>query len=218
MTPSDRRAPSATDHRYRDLAAGYDASARFTAGIRARTIARLALRAGETVLDAGSGTGLSFAQLEAGVGAQGRVIGVESSAEMMALARRRVRAAGWANVVLLETPIERAPLPAGIDAFLFHYAHDILQSAAALEQLFRHARDGARVAVAGVKTYPWWLSALNWHVRATMRRYSANPVNLERPWALLERHVDRLERESTLLGRGYIAWGALAPRARAQRA
>lgn len=197
----------ASQDAYRGLAAGYDASARFTTGIRARTIARLALRAGDVVLDVGSGTGLSFPLLEAAVGPRGRVIGVERSAGMMALARDRVRDAGWRNVELIESELEDAALPDGIDAILFHYVHDVLQSEAALAHLFRHARAGARVAVAGVKYHPWWLAPLNIHVWLTMRRYSQNPVNVGRPWRLLERYVPGLERESTLLGRGYIGWG-----------
>lgn len=207
---SEHRARESQDA-YRGLAAGYDASARFTAGIRARTIARLALRAGDVVLDVGSGTGLSIPLLEAAVGPQGRVICVERSAGMMALARDRVRDAGWRNVELVESELEGAALPDGFDAILFHYVHDVLQSEAALAKLFRHARAGARVAAAGVKYHPWWLAPLNIHVWLTMRRYSRNPVNVGRPWRLLERYVPGLERESTLLGRGYIAWGRYRP-------
>jgi arsenite methyltransferase len=209
--PTPRRASPAAPDSYHGLAAGYDASARFTAGIRARTIVRLAVRPGDTVLDVGSGTGLSLPLLVAAVGPQGRVVGVERSSGMMALARERARAAGWQNVELIEAEMERAALPDGIDAILFHYVHDVLQSAAALERLFAHARAGARVAVAGVKYHPWWLAPLNVHVWLTMRRYSSNPVNLGRPWQQLERYVPCLQRESTLLGRGYIGWGVYRP-------
>ena len=206
-----RRESGTVQDSYHGLAAGYDASARFTAGIRVRTIARLALQPGDTVLDVGSGTGLSLPLLVAAVGPQGRVVGVERSSGMMALARERARAAGWQNVELIEAEMERAALPEGIDAILFHYVHDVLQSTAALEHLFGHARVGARIAVAGVKYHPWWLAPLNLHVWRTMRRYSRNPVNLARPWQRLERYVPELQRVSTLLGRGYIAWGRYRP-------
>ncbi|HEY5764380.1 MAG TPA: methyltransferase domain-containing protein, partial [Rhodocyclaceae bacterium] len=75
---------------YRRHAPGYDASARRTMPLRERTIARLGLRSGQTVLDVGAGTGLSFDLLRAGVGDSGQVVGVELSPEMIALARRRV--------------------------------------------------------------------------------------------------------------------------------
>jgi ubiquinone/menaquinone biosynthesis C-methylase UbiE len=54
------------------------------AGIRA-----LRLGAGDTVLDVGCGTGLSFPLLIDAVGPTGHVIGVDSSPQMLAVARRR---------------------------------------------------------------------------------------------------------------------------------
>ncbi len=56
-----------------------------TAGIEA-----LRLRPGDTVLDVGCGTGLSFPLLSAAVGPTGHVIGVDASPQMLAVARRRV--------------------------------------------------------------------------------------------------------------------------------
>jgi len=197
--------------KYRARAVGYDASARFTADLRARTIAHLGLVPGETVLDAGSGTGLSLPLLVEAVGPTGRVIGIEQSPEMMAQARARVAAAAWSNVTLVEAPVEAAVFTGPVDALLFNYAHDILQSAAALDRLFAAAVPGARVAVAGVKYHPWWLAPANLHVWWSMRRYNANLRGLRQPWKELARRVPDLQRESTLLGRGYIGWGRYRP-------
>ena len=120
-------------------------------------------------------------------------------------------AAGWSNVTLIEAPVEEAALAGPVDALLFNYAHDILQSAAALDNLFAGAVPGARVAVAGVKYHPWWLAPANLHVWWSMRRYNANVRGLRRPWEELERRVPDLQRESTLFGRGYVGWGHYEP-------
>ena len=69
--------------RYRDHAPGYDASAQRTLPLRRRTIAKLGLQPGQTVLDVACGTGLSFPLLQAGVGQTGRIIGVEISPDMI---------------------------------------------------------------------------------------------------------------------------------------
>jgi demethylmenaquinone methyltransferase/2-methoxy-6-polyprenyl-1,4-benzoquinol methylase len=103
---------------YRRTAAGYDASTGPTWPIRMRCIEHLALRPGETVLDVGCGTGLSFEALLQGVGRSGRLVAFEQSPEMHAQARQRadaLRADGW-SVELLPRPggglIARLVLPA----------------------------------------------------------------------------------------------------------
>lgn len=85
-------------------------------------------RAGGVACD----TGLSFAPLLAGVGAGGRVVGVELSPEMAAIARARVAAAGWDNVDLHVGDVAALELPRhAFDAALLHYTHDVRPGGAA---------------------------------------------------------------------------------------
>lgn len=60
---------------------------------------------------------------------------------------------------------EEARIPGPLDAVLFSYAHDVLQSPAALRNVLASARPGARVASVGAKLYPRPLSFLNFWVR-----------------------------------------------------
>lgn len=198
---------------YRRHARDYDASAQRTMALRRRTIARLGLQPGDVVLDAGCGTGLSFPLLLDAVGTSGRVIGVESSPDMLTLARERAAAAGWNNVTLLESAAEVVVLPHAVDALLFNYTHDVLRSPDALANIFRQARAGARVAAAGIKHPPRWLDPLRLYRRFKSRGCYARFDGLGAPWDLLLRHVPDLRVESTLFGTGYIAWGHLAARA-----
>lgn len=62
----------------------------------------LKLAPGMTVLDLPCGTGQSFDRLVPGVGATGRVIGVDRSSGMLKKARARVAAHGWDRVTTLE--------------------------------------------------------------------------------------------------------------------
>jgi demethylmenaquinone methyltransferase/2-methoxy-6-polyprenyl-1,4-benzoquinol methylase len=173
--------------------------------IRRRAVALLGLAPGDRVLDVACGTGLSFPLLVEGVGPAGRVVGVEVSPEMMARARARVAAAGWANVDLVEAPVEAAALQGPFDAVLFHYTHDVLQSPRALDNIFAHVRPGARIAVAGVKHPPAWLFPLR-----LLRLWKAGPYlttyrGLDRPWAPLERYVGALQVQSLMFGTNYVA-------------
>ena len=169
---------------YRHHANGYDASARRTMWIRARTIEKLNLRPGDRVLDVACGTGLSFPLLREAVGAEGEVVGIEVSPEMMSLARQRVAEAGWQNVTLLESSIESADIPGPLDAVLFHFTHDVMRSPAALKRIFAAAGPNARIAVAGMKYAPWWMAPVNVIVRAQARPYMTTFEGLGKPWDL----------------------------------
>ena len=199
--------PTRAIEKYRRHAAGYDASAARTMALRRRTVALLDLRPGDVVLDVACGTGLSFPLLREGVGAAGKVIGVELSAEMLARARARVESNGWTNVVLVGSAMEDAQVGTALDAILFNYTHDVLRSPAALERIFAHARPGARVAVAGVKHPPWWLFPARIWRFANARPYLTTFEGLARPWSLLERHLTGIDVTPVLFGTNYIAAG-----------
>lgn len=204
--------------RYRRLAQRYDAATRLIAAKRLRAIALLRLASGDTVLDVACGTGAAFESLVRAVGPEGRVIGVEPCPEMMAIARQRCEALGLRNVTLVEASMEEARVPAPVDAALFSYAHDVLRSRRALDNVFAAVREGARIASVGAKLYPPALSFLNFWVRWRVRHYVSTLDGLDRPWSLLEQYVpDFRIAQVTWLGSGYIGAGTCSG-AKAMRA
>ena len=192
---------------YRRLAGRYDASCKRVMPVREEAVSLLGLRSGDVVVDVASGTGLSFAMLVQAIGSTGHLIAIEHSPEMMALARRRVDAAGWRNVTLIEAATEAADVPVTFDAVLFHFTHDVLQSPAALARLFARAKPGARVAVAGAKFASWWMAPLNLWVMLRARHYLTTYAGLDQPWRNLLTYVPDLTVRRRLLGTGYLAHG-----------
>ena len=205
----------AADHRksvsdYGALAAGYDRRTRLTSAVRLEAVAALELQPGDTVLDAGCGTGFSFAAILERIGRRGRLFAFDPSPELLLLARARITAAGWSNVTLVQATGEQASLgeekPA---ALLFSYTHDVLQSEAALYNLLSQAAPGARVALCGSVLWPAWAWPVNAYLRATHRRYITNMDNFDRPWAKIAPRLEGFRVSRRGPGWRYLARGRL---------
>ena len=195
---------------YRELAARYDHYTRRINRIRGRTIAALGLNRGETVLDAGCGTGWCFPALASAVGADGRIVAFDPSPEM--LARARLRLPREFRLDLAQATGEEVRLAAPPDAILFSYTHDLIRSRRALENLFAQSRPGARVAATSTKLYARWLVPANWYLRVTHRAYITNFESFAAPWSLLEEMLEDFRVETHGLTQHYVATGRVPAR------
>ena len=189
---------------------GYDEHMRFGRRLRRKLIDSLALRPGETVLDVGCGTGLSFPLIQHLIGPQGRLIGIEPSPEMLACARDRVANHRWENVTLIEAPAEEAIIPEDFDAVLFFFTHDVVRSRDALNNVFSRARPGARVGSAGGKWAARWVLPVNAVVRRQARDYVTTFEGFEQPWSNIALFAPDLEVQPAMLGGAYTAHGTIA--------
>jgi arsenite methyltransferase len=198
--------------KYRRKAAGYDATTGPTSTIRQRCIDSLQLRAGDVVLDVGCGTGLSFEPLLQRVGKSGRLLAFEQSPEMYGQAVQRadaLRAQGW-QIDLACSSAEEVRFAVAPDAVLLHYVHDIVRTPAALANLLRQWPAGTRVAIAGMKFFPWYLAPLNLLAWLKNRPYNVRAHELQQPWKLLAEYLDGFEWQPTQWGMGYLGHGRVA--------
>ena len=143
-----------------DLGAQLDALYRTADVMRRRTLVHSTLGAapGERILDVGCGPGYYVAELLERVGPAGAVAGVDSSAQLLALAGRRN--AGHANVDFhladaTALPVADASFDAALSVQVLEYVANV---AAALAELRRALRPGGRLVVWDVD----W-ATVSWH-------------------------------------------------------
>lgn len=185
-------------------------------------IAGLRLRHGQAVVDAGCGTGLNFAWLEAAVGPAGRIVGIDASAAMLDQARKRTRRHGWANIDLLNADLtaiapdalagrvhEATPV---VDAVLATYSLSVTRDqGAAWERIMALCGPRTRVAVVDMQL-PTGAAAVLAPAAALACRLGGSDPSAH-PWALLEH--DAPDTEASSLRGGHIQIRAGTPRSAA---
>jgi len=221
-TRSATAPPPLTPHQrlpaYAEEAPSYERRTRLNQDWRDLLTRQLPLHSGDVVLDVGCGSGLCFPMLRSKVGARGGIVGIDESPQMVHQAHGRVADRAWRNVTLLTAPVQDAQIPVTADAALFCAVHDILQSPAALRNVFRHLRPGAWVAAGGGKWAAPWLVPLNLATFALHQPFIRDFRGFDRPWRLLEKYLVDVRVTEVAFGTGYVVVGrarARIPRPRA---
>lgn len=203
------------EHVYRRLARHYDLAARVLDALglgyvrlRREAVGALMLKQGDTVLEIGCGTGANFPMLEERIGATGRIIGIDLTRSMLDEAEKRVKAAGWNNVELVQCAAKDYPFrEQGVDAVLSTFAltlepeYDsvIVSVAAAL-------RPGGRVVIADFKLARGWRLVFLPFLLLLVRPFAVSLKLAKRhPWESMQRHLDGLRVTESLGGYLYVA-------------
>jgi len=202
---------------YRKRAKHYDYSANFYCliGIREFAYRKIAVEAlkleqGDTVVEIGCGTGLNFRLLRDRVGGEGKIIGVDLTAEMLAAAGRRIERNQWTNIELVQCDAGAYPFPEYVDGIISTFAITLV---AEYDEIIKRGAaalaPGKRLAILDFKLPPGWPMWLVKFFVGLTRPFGVTLDLADRhPWESIERYLDLKEFKSFYFGGIYIASGA----------
>ena len=194
-----------------------DFDASFIKPVRQKAVQLLDLKEGDRVLDVGCGPGGSFPYLVHAVGQSGQVVGVEISPVISINARRRIANNGWRNVQVIEADARSVRLTGTFDGLLM-FATDVILLEEALENIFPHLKENARVSAFGAKLSSHRLGRiLNPILRMLFKlTFSTTPRPGYEPWQMLAKRVENLDVEEYFLGLMFLTSGSVVARKRSE--
>lgn len=179
---------------------------------RARAVELLNLKRGDCVLDLGCGTGLSFPLLVEAIGPEGRVIGVDISATMLACAKEKIERAHWTNVHLVHGDLAQYNFPQSVNAALsigvFGY---VPERHRVIEKLAQVVVPGGKIVIIDGKRPdrwpPWLFKLFIW----CSSPFGLTPEYFDgRTWESAERFFQDTTFEELYGGLLYISSGRVA--------
>jgi ubiquinone/menaquinone biosynthesis C-methylase UbiE len=201
---------------YVKRACNYDLTANLYSliGFRETAYRRLAegalrLNPGDTVVELCCGTGLNFPLLQERVGPEGRIIGVDLTADMLDRARRKMEENGWSNVELMQSDAADYCFPVGVDGIISTFALTLVPE---FDRIIRDGcralKPGGRWVVLDLKMPSGWTAGLAPMFIFLTRPFGVTKDLAERhPWESMQKYLNDVKVEDFYLGFAYISSG-----------
>lgn len=201
---------------YQKRAKYYDISANlyYLLGIREFAYRRIAVEAlkldrGDTVVELGCGTGLNFRFLRDRVGPEGKVVGVDLTADMLSSARQRIERHKWTNIDLIECDAVAYNFPERVDGIISTFAITLIPE---FDKIIKNGANalsrGKRLVVLDFKmpdNWPIWL--IKFFVIITQPFGVTLDLADRHPWESIDQCLDLVELRKKYFGGIYIAAG-----------
>ena len=202
---------SEVERLYDNQASNYDASLTIfrLLGVnkwRASLVRQLELSTGDTVVDLCCGTGANIELLAQAVGETGRMIGVDLSSEMLAIAREKAVSCGLSNVELVQADVEKFRLPSSTSAVLSTFGLEMVpQYESVVSNVASQLPSDGRLGLLGLKhpdNWPDWLISLG--IWMTKKYGVTREYEQFHPWEAADKYFQTSHFEQRLAGAAYI--------------
>ncbi|MFE4670249.1 class I SAM-dependent methyltransferase [Streptomyces sp. NPDC056716] len=201
---------------YRKRAKRYDLTSNRLYLIGQRTMAykhlaleQLALRPGDTVVDAGCGTGHNLPLLAEAVGPTGKVIGVDLTDAMLAQAQDRIHQAALTNVTLVQADLTTYEYPENVRGIIACFSLTLISEyAKIIERGYEALSPGGRWVILDYRLPHWWPNRLTPALGPMIAPFGGDTSMVDRhPWEPLQRGAERHRTLTRYGGWVYVAVG-----------
>ncbi len=179
---------------------------------RKETVAALALKPGDMVVELGCGTGLNFRHVERAIGPGGKIIGVDLTDAMLGVARDRIVREKWTNVELVQADLSEWQFPNEVSAAFSTLALTLVpEYDLIIERAGKALKGEGRLAVMDLKEPVDWPSWLLSFVAWFWKPFGVSLDLADRhPWESIRQHLTEVEYREFYFGAVYLSVGKKA--------
>jgi demethylmenaquinone methyltransferase/2-methoxy-6-polyprenyl-1,4-benzoquinol methylase len=169
-------------------------------------IAAIGLKQGDAVLDLACGAGVNLPYLRERVGPEGKILALDYSEGMLAVARETAEKHGWTNVEFAQADATQMELEANsLDGAICTFGLSAMPGElAALQRVAKAMKPGARFVAFDAKPFTGWGRIIN-PINQPLFKYATNWNYSKDVLASLHTVFDAVEVEEHNSGCNYIA-------------
>jgi demethylmenaquinone methyltransferase/2-methoxy-6-polyprenyl-1,4-benzoquinol methylase len=151
---------------------------------------------------------LNFELLQRQVGPQGKIIGVDLTAEMLAKARQRIQRNHWSNITLMQSDAAAFQFPHQVEGIISTFALTLVPE---YDKVIQHAAavlpNGKRLVILDFKMPAWPMWLIKLFVILTRPFGVTLDLGERRLWESVDRHLEKVLFKELYFGGAYICAG-----------
>ncbi len=157
-------------------------------------------------MEIGCGTGLNFRHIQEHIGPGGRIIGVDLTADMLSVARRRCEKNSWESVELIEQDAALFHFPDSIDGVISTFALTLIpEYKRIIENANAVLSKGKNMVILDLRIPDWPKPLVNIAIWLTSPFGVSFEIGQRHPWEDMQQIFANLQMQEVYFGGAYMA-------------